>query len=154
LLPIIRKDLLREHFGVGIDNGARPENIAPGKNVSYPENAGMETAHATALVELRRRPRFKLEVEVIIHSHSEGVLKGRTVDISESGIAAMVKVEVPLNELVQLDFKLPEGSVEIEALVRQRNAFRYGFQFVEQGTPREFIARACRRMARDLASST
>lgn len=112
-----------------------------------------EIVQTTAtFVELRRHARFKLDVEVIIHSQSEGVLKGRTVDISQSGIAALVKVEVPLNELVQIDFTLPEGSVEIEALVRQRNAFRYGFQFVERGLPRELITRACRRMAREFAT--
>jgi c-di-GMP-binding flagellar brake protein YcgR len=115
-------------------------------NIDYPEKT-----QTTTLVELRRVPRLKIEVEVTIHSHSAGVLKGRTVDISESGIAAMVKMEVPLNELVQLDLTLPEGSVEIEALVRQRNAFRYGFQFVEQGPPRERIRWTCRRLAREQA---
>jgi c-di-GMP-binding flagellar brake protein YcgR len=115
-------------------------------NIDYPEKT-----QTTTLVELRGSPRFRLEVEVIIHSRNEGVIKGRTVDISETGVAAMVKVEVPLNELVQLDFVLPEGLVEIEALVRQRNAFRYGFQFVEQGQPRGLILRACSRMARDEA---
>ena len=112
-------------------------------NANYSENV---QAKAT-FVELRRVPRFRLEVEVIIHSHSAGVIKGKTVDISESGMAAMLKIEIPVNELVQLDLMLPEGLVEIEALVRQRNAFRYGFQFVEQGPPRKLIALACRRLA-------
>ena len=89
---------------------------------------------------------------MVIVSHSAGAIKGRTVDISESGIAAMVKSEVPLDEVVKLEFTLPEGLVEIQALVRQRNAFRYGFQFVKQGPPREGIRRACRRMAMDRAT--
>jgi PilZ domain len=121
-------------------------------NFDHPEETRKETTGLATLVELRRHPRFRLDVEIIIHSHTEGVLKGRTIDISETGISAIVKMEVPLNELVQVDLALPEGSVEIEALVRQRNAFRYGFQFVEQGPPRELVALACRRMARDFAT--
>jgi len=126
----------------------------PGKNMNpdHQERARIGTARTTTFVELRRHARFDLDIEVVIHSHTTGVLKGRTLDISESGIAAMLKMEVPVNELVQLDFRLPEGLVEIEALVRQRNAFRYGFQFVEQGRPRQLIALACRRMARDQAT--
>jgi len=38
------------------------------------------------------------------------MLKGHTVDISESGISAMLKmIEVPLGEVVELDFTLPFG---------------------------------------------
>jgi hypothetical protein len=118
-------------------------------NTNYSES----TPTISAFVELRRVPRFAIHVELVIHSHSVGVLKGETVDISESGIAAMLKIEIPLNEVVQLDFKLPEGSVEIEALVRQRNAFRYGFQFVEQGPARDLIVEACRRMQTAQATS-
>jgi len=121
-------------------------------NFGYSERDGTEADRTPTFVELRRNPRFPIESEVIIHSHSAGVLKGRAVDISESGIAAMVAIEVPLNELVQLEFWLPEGLVEIEALVRQKNAFRYGFEFVEYGAPRDLVAKACRRMARDQAT--
>jgi hypothetical protein len=35
----------------------------------------------------RRQPRFKIEVDIRINSLKCGVLKGYTVDISESGIA-------------------------------------------------------------------
>ena len=100
-----------------------------------------------SFLDLRGCPRFKLDVEIRIHSHSSGPLTGYTIDISESGIAAILKMEVSVDQLVQLEFTLPEGTVEVEALVRQRRAFRYGFQFVEQGPARELIARACRRFS-------
>jgi hypothetical protein len=115
-------------------------------NFDHPQESDGELTPGATLVDLRRTPRFTLNVELVVHSHSEGVVKGKTVDISESGIAAMLKLEIPLNEVVQLDFNLPEGSVEIEALVLQRSAFRYGFQFVEQGPPHDLIAQACRRL--------
>jgi hypothetical protein len=46
-----------------------------------------ENEHATIRTPIddRRHPRFKLEVDVGICSPTCGVLKGRIVDISESG---------------------------------------------------------------------
>jgi PilZ domain len=122
-------------------------------NFDHPRESRRELTPAATSVELRSNPRFTLNVELVVHSHSVGVLKGKTVDISESGLGAILKIEIPLNEVVQLDFKLPEGSVEIEALVRQRNAFRYGFQFVEQGSARDLIVEACRKLQTTQATS-
>jgi hypothetical protein len=73
------------------------------------------------------------------------------VDISESGISAMLMVEVPIGEVVRLEFALPLGEVEAHALVRQRNAFRYGFQFVESSSAQDIIGRTCRQLAIDQA---
>ena len=75
------------------------------------------------------------------------MLNGYTVDISESGISAMLKLEVPVGELVELEFTLPFGPVKIYALVRQRRAFRYGFQFVESNLIQEVIRPTCRELA-------
>jgi hypothetical protein len=102
-----------------------------------------------AFADSRRRPRFKLEVDVIVNSHTSGKLKGHTVDISESGIAAMLAIEVQLGELVELGFMLPGGPVTIRARVRQRNAFRYGFEFVDSDSEHELIRRTCRDLAMD-----
>ncbi|MGA8274671.1 MAG: PilZ domain-containing protein [Candidatus Sulfotelmatobacter sp.] len=95
------------------------------------------------VADARGRPRFKLDVEIRIDSRTAGVLKGRTVDISESGISAMLKLEVPVGEFVELQFGLPFGLVRVYAMVRQRNAFRYGFQFVESHSARELIQSTC-----------
>jgi len=67
--------------------------------------------------------------------------------MSESGISAMLRVEVPVGEVVRLEFALPLGDVEVLAMVRQRNAFRYGFQFMESGPAGDTIARTCRQLA-------
>jgi hypothetical protein len=100
-------------------------------------------------VDARGHPRFKLEVDIRISSRTCGVLMGRTVDISESGIAAMLKVEVPTGEIVKLDFRPPLGQVRIYAIGRQRNAFRYGFQFTELNSALEIIRQTCRDLAVD-----
>jgi len=97
----------------------------------------------------RRHPRFKLEVDIKISSRTCGRLKGYTVDISESGIAAMLTIEVPLGEIVELSFTLPDGPVALSAIVRQKNAFRYGLEFVVPNTASETIRRACRDLAVD-----
>ncbi len=59
----------------------------------------------------------------------------------------MLLQEVTLNEVVRLEFTLPTGEVEVLALVRQRSAFRYGFEFIEGGPVRDLISRACRDLA-------
>ena len=108
-----------------------------------------ENHHAAspAYIDSRRHPRFKLEVDISIHSRTYGMLRGHTVDLSESGVSAMLRLEVPLGEVVKLDFTLPFGPVTIRAMVRQRNAFRYGFEFVDSHSVREVIRRTCRDLA-------
>ncbi len=106
------------------------------------------TTHALPeMVDARGKPRFKIEVDIKIGTRTCGLLKGRTVDLSESGISAMLRMEVPLGEVVELDFTLPFGRVTIFAMVRQRNAFRYGFQFVELNFMEEVIQPTCRQLA-------
>jgi len=102
-------------------------------------------------VDTRLRPRFKLKVDIRIHSRTCGVLKGRTVDISESAIPAMLRLEVPLGEVVNLDFTLPLGDVTIYANGRQRNTFRFGFEFIESNHVHEIIRHTCRDLAVDQA---
>lgn len=99
------------------------------------------------MIDARHHPRFKLEIDIGISSRSCGLLKGHTVDISESGISALLRIEVPLGEVVELDFTLPFGPVTIYAIVRQRNAFRYGFKFVESNFLKEVIRPTCRQLA-------
>ena len=75
----------------------------------------LDAEHPSAVIspqkiaDSRRKPRFKLEVDIKITSRTSGELKGRTVDISESGIAAMLTVEAPFGEVVELNFTLPFG---------------------------------------------
>ncbi len=98
-------------------------------------------------IDARLHPRFKLAVEISIHSRTCGMLTGYTVDISESGISAMLRLEVPLGEVVELDFTLPFGPVTIRAVVRQRNAFRFGFRFLESSAVDEVIRSTCHQLA-------
>jgi hypothetical protein len=103
---------------------------------------------ARTIADARRKPRFKLEADISIYSRTCGLLSGYTVDISELGVSAMLRFcEVPIGEIVELDFALPSGPVTILATVRQRNAFRYGFEFVNSASALEVIRRTCRDLA-------
>jgi hypothetical protein len=103
-----------------------------------------ETGLTHHFVETRRHPRFKLEVDIRVYPGNASVVL--TVDISESGISAMLMVEVPIGEVVRLEVTLPWGAVDVHALVWHRNALRYGFQFLES-SPQEVIGRACSQLA-------
>lgn len=99
------------------------------------------------MIEARRHPRYEIEVDVCVYARNAAVVHGHSVDISESGISAILRDEVPMGEIVRLEFTLPTGDVSIHATSRQRNAFRYGFQFLEAISQLEIIERACRQLA-------
>jgi hypothetical protein len=107
-----------------------------------------KTAPIGYVSEVRRKPRYKLVVDIIIRSESCGLLKGRTMDISEIGIAAVLGDDVPVGEVVKLNFTLPSGPVAIPATVRQKSSlFRYGFEFIESNSVREILNSTCRQLA-------
>lgn len=95
----------------------------------------------------RRYQRFLMEVEVNVYTQKNGLAPGRTLDISESGISAVVPLELSIGEAVKLDIRFPLEPVMVSAVVRSRNAFRYGFEFDQPGTGKELIQRAPVRLS-------
>jgi hypothetical protein len=104
------------------------------------------TGRIRIVEDARRQPRFKINVAIKVHSKTYGLLKGQSVDLSESGISAMLTIEVPVGEIVELEFTLPFGQVTIYAIVRQRNAFRYGFQFIDSKGASAILHSTCRQL--------
>jgi hypothetical protein len=78
----------------------------------------------------RRQRRLKWEAEVTIRS-KDGSLAGRTLDISESGLSAILPVELQVGEIAELSIKLPMALETSRAVVRNRNVFRHGFEFLQ-----------------------
>ena len=115
----------------------------------------LEIGETPEIGESRRHPRFKLETEVRVYPRNAPVVRGHTVDISQSGISAILVVEVPIGEVVRLTFRLRSGDVDVHAVIRHRNAFRYGFQFLESESAKHRISRTCREleMAEALSNS-
>ena len=91
-------------------------------------------------LDARRAPRIRLEVDVSIHSQEAGEIAGRTLDISESGISATLPVEFLIGEVVKLEIRSRLKPVMVGAVVRNRNVFRYGFEF-EQYYPYPEVAK-------------
>lgn len=93
--------------------------------------------------EARQHLRFKMYVEVKIHSPSMGSVSGKTLEISERGLSATLPIELPVGEVVELEPKLRIGWVNVLAAVRDRKAFRHGFQFVEPNSSLHLIRENC-----------
>lgn len=89
----------------------------------------------------RRHPRYGLDTAISVNSRTSGVVSGRTVDISQSGVSALLKIEVPLGEVVKLEIVHPAGRADVFAVIRNRNAFRYGFEFMD--TSDKIVTRIC-----------
>ena len=70
--------------------------------------------------EKRRHQRLELEVEVIVRTDS-ALLPGRTQDISESGMSAILPVELREGQEVELQIRLPRTAETTRAIVRNRN---------------------------------
>jgi hypothetical protein len=104
-------------------------------------------ADLRTIADAGRQRRFKFEVDIQVKSQTCGLLKGYSVDISESGIAAMLVTGAPVGEVVELDFTLPYSPVTIRALVREKNAFRHGFEFLDSDSMHEVIRRTCSDLA-------
>ena len=121
---------------------------SPGKDKRLDPPNQPASGPARDVSETRRKPRFKLAVDISIYSQSCGLLKGRTIDISEIGIGAVLGEDIPVGEVVKLNIPLPSGPVTICATVRQSSSFfRYGFEFVESNSVREIVQSACRELA-------
>jgi hypothetical protein len=76
----------------------------------------------------RRHQRIQVEVEVIVRTDS-ALLPGRTHDISESGMSAILPVELGDGQEVELQIRFPQAVANTRAIVRHRNVCRHGFEF-------------------------
>jgi hypothetical protein len=85
-------------------------------------------------VDNRRHPRFMFEINLHIRSPRLGLIPGRSLELSESGFSALVPAELFLEEIVDMELQLPFGPVLTRAMVRNRNVFRYGFEFLNPRT--------------------
>jgi hypothetical protein len=78
----------------------------------------------------RKHERFEIDLRLLVKAAT--ILHGRTKNLAESGMGATIAGEIPLGELVELQFQLPDSSqpMVLRAEVRFRQGFQYGFKFV------------------------
>jgi hypothetical protein len=84
------------------------------------------------ITDRRLHPRRELEVKVSVRTERE-LLTGRTLDINESGISAVLPGELDKGEEAELQIGVPGNAVTARAIVRSRNEFRHGFELVPSG---------------------
>jgi DnaJ-class molecular chaperone len=80
--------------------------------------------------ERRRHPRSYFEADIRVRSESAGIVPGRGLDISESGMAAILPVELKIGENVDLEFKKSAVAYRMRASVRNKSIYRHGFEFL------------------------
>jgi PilZ domain-containing protein len=107
-------------------------------------------------IELRFRPRYRLEVRVTVTAtRAEGPvsLVGRSTDISEGGLGCTLTGELVEGESVTAEFSLPlePEAFRLRATVRHRAGLHYGLEFLfptpEQQGKIRLLARALPRVA-------
>jgi hypothetical protein len=67
--------------------------------------------------------------------------------VSETGVAAIVLLELIVGQSVELDFQLPSGPISVQAVIKNKRAFRYGFEVLPEEHERETIKRGCRALS-------
>jgi hypothetical protein len=88
------------------------------------------------LIERRHHERFRLETRITVCIGNSIRILGRTLDISRAGLSAIVLADLEVGQVVELSIALPFESCPIAmfAIVRNRNTFRYGFEFTGTDT--------------------
>jgi len=98
---------------------------------------------------MRRFPRHQLDVRLLVHVFRAGVSStfwGRSNMLGKEGIGATISGDLEISEVVGLEFSVPLSAqpVKLRAVVRYRNGFQYGFEFLAVDTQqRDAIQRAC-----------
>ena len=83
----------------------------------------------------RRIPRYPVAVPVdvtVLRSGAASSIPGRSLDVGEGGVAAVLAAELQTGEWVAVEFQLPNvgHSLQTKAVVRHHNQLRCGFEFL------------------------
>ena len=104
-------------------------------------------------IEAQRFPRYEIDTEIHVATfgrEKQEVMRGRALNISEAGVAGLFVTGWDAGTTVNLKFSVPVVSnpLSVDAVVRSRSEYRYGFEFVElKPLQREIIGRTCRTLA-------
>jgi len=91
--------------------------------------------------------RYVIDLRLVVRTSEK--LYGRSKDLGDGGMGATVAGDIPIGELVELEFQLPgtEDPITMYAEVRYRQGFQYGFRFVNPSDrQKEIIRRATRSL--------
>ena len=94
----------------------------------------------------RRIPRYPVAVPVdvtVLRSGLPSSIPGRSLDIGEGGVAAVLAAELQTGEWVAVEFQLPTVgySLQTKAVVRHYNHMRCGFEFLGLSRDQRYMIR-------------
>ena len=83
----------------------------------------------------RHFPRYRIDVRVLARvqrAEGAGLLRGRSTDISESGMGVTLSGDLHPGDAVELEFSLPftREPLHLRAVVRRRHGLNYGVEFL------------------------
>jgi hypothetical protein len=100
----------------------------------------------------RRHQRFKVELRFRCFpppTRSQVITSGRASDVSIGGMLAFLPADFAPGDSLKLELSFPysEQKVLLNAIVRNRNGFTYGLEFVKPSArEEEIITRCCRAL--------
>ena len=94
----------------------------------------------------RRIPRYPVAVPVdvtVLRSGAPNSIPGRSLDIGEGGVAAVLAAELQTGEWVAVEFQLPNAGhpLQTKAVVRHYNQLRCGFEFLGLSRDQRYMIR-------------
>src|SRR2546428_9382872 len=101
----------------------------------------------------RRYQRYEIDTELrvaMLGLEQRGTLRGRSLNISEAGIAGVFVTVWDVGTPVHLEFSVPVTSSPLRdgGVLRSHSGYRYGFEFADLGPDqREIISKTCRTLA-------
>jgi len=80
----------------------------------------------------RRFPRYYTDLGITLRNQQEQKFSGRCVVIAESGLGAILPHPFPAGTVVTLQVSIPnyESALNAQAVVRNQEGLRHGFEFV------------------------
>ena len=101
----------------------------------------------------RRYQRYEIDTQLhvtVLGVEQRGTMRGRSLDISEVGIAGVFVTVWDVGTPVRLEFLVPvtRNPIRVGGVLRSHSGHRYGFEFVDLNPDqREIISRTCRTLA-------
>src|SRR5207247_9907098 len=111
------------------------------------------TEEHEALINRRRYQRYEIDTHLqvtLLGLEQRGTLRGRSLNISEAGIAGVFVTVWDVGTPVHLEFSVPVTSspLRVGGVLRSHSGYRYGFEFVDLGSDQqEIISKSCRTLA-------
>ncbi len=114
-------------------------SAASGHTSSGPSTSDLSRAR-------RRIPRYPVAVPVdvtVLRSGLPSSIPGRSLDVGEGGVAAVLAAELQTGEWVAVEFQLPSAgySLQTKAVVRHHNQLRCGLEFLGLSRDQRYMIR-------------